>query len=188
MSAAEDYSKYKHKSLIVSGLGTFMGTLDSSITNVSLPTISRDLQTTIELVGWVILAYGITLFSLLMIFGVVSEKKGYQFSYKYGFAAFMIGSILSGLSPNIYFLIASRVLQGIGAALLIAVGPALITRSFPVSERGRGLSIIAMVVSVGLMLGPPLGGFIIGLAGWRWIFFVNVPDYILHFVISATSR
>ncbi len=175
MSAAEDYSKYKHKSLIVSGLGTFMGTLDSSITNVSLPTISRDLQTTIELVGWVILAYGITLFSLLMIFGVVSEKKGYQFSYKYGFAAFMIGSILSGLSPNIYFLIASRVLQGIGAALLIAVGPALITRSFPVSERGRGLSIIAMVVSVGLMLGPPLGGFIIGLAGWRWIFFVNVP-------------
>jgi len=152
-----------------------MGTLDSSITNVSLPTISRDLQTSIESVGWVVLGYGIALFSLLMIFGAVSEKKGYQFSYKYGFAAFMIGSILSGLSPNIHFLIASRVSQGIGAALLVAVGPALITRSFPASERGRGLSIIGMVVGVGLMLGPPLGGFIIGIAGWRWIFYVNVP-------------
>jgi EmrB/QacA subfamily drug resistance transporter len=110
-----------------------------------------------------------------MVFGAVSEKKGFQFSYRYGYAVFMIGSILCGLSFDIHMLIISRALQGIGAALLVSVGPALVTRSFPETERGRGLSVIAMVVSTGLMLGPPLGGFIIGLAGWRWIFFVNVP-------------
>jgi len=182
----EECFKYKRKALVISGLGTFMGTLDASIVNVSLPTISRDLATTVDIVGWVILSYGITLFSLLMIFGALSEKKGYQFSYKYGFAAFLLGSILCGLSLNIFFLIASRVIQGIGAALLISVGPAMITRSFPPSERGRGLSIIAMVVATGLMLGPPLGGFIIGLSGWRWIFFVNIPICILG--IYFTNR
>ena len=175
----EDFSRYKHKSLIITGLGTFMGTLDASIINVSLPTISRELETTVSMVGWVVLSYAIALFSLLMIFGALSEKKGYQFSYKYGYLIFMIGSVLCGFSVNIYMLIISRIIQGIGAALLVSVGPALITHSFPDSERGRGLSIIAMVVSVGLMLGPPLGGLIIGMAGWRWIFFVNVPVSLL---------
>jgi EmrB/QacA subfamily drug resistance transporter len=176
---AEDYSKYKRKSLLITGLGTFMGTLDSSIVNVSLPTISRDLSTTVDMVGWVVLAYSMALFSLLMFFGAVSEKRGFQFSYKYGFSIFLLGSVLSGLSSHIFMLIISRVIQGTGAAMLVSVGPALITRSFPASERGRGLSIISMVVSTGLMLGPPLGGFIIALAGWRWIFFVNVPVCIL---------
>jgi EmrB/QacA subfamily drug resistance transporter len=171
----EDYSRYKHKALVITGLGTFMGTLDSSIVNVSLPTISRNLDTTVSMVGWVVLAYGIAVFPLLMVFGAVSERRGFQFSYLYGYAVFMIGSMLCGLSFNIYMLIVSRAIQGIGAALLISVGPALIARSFPETERGRGLSVIAMVVSTGLMLGPPLGGFIIGLIGWRWIFYVNVP-------------
>jgi len=175
----DDVSRYKHKSLVITGLGTFMGTLDASIINVSLPTISRELNTSVSMVGWVILSYALALFSLLMIFGALSEKKGYQFSYKYGYLIFMIGSVLCGFSVNIYMLIISRIIQGVGAALLVSVGPALITHSFPDSERGRGLSIIAMVVSVGLMLGPPLGGLIIGMAGWRWIFFVNVPVSLL---------
>jgi len=81
-------------------------------------------------------------------------------------------------------LIISRVIQGIGAAMLISVGPALITRSFPESERGRGLSMIAMVVSVGLMLGPPLGGFIIALSSWRWIFLVNLPVCLIGLVLA----
>ena len=131
-------SQYKHKSLVITGLGTFMGTLDASIINVSLPTISRELNTTVSTVGWVVLAYALALFSLLMVFGAVSEKKGYQFSYKYGYFIFMIGSILCGISPNINMLIISRAIQGIGAALLVSVGPALITHSFPDSERGRG--------------------------------------------------
>ncbi|PKK84882.1 MAG: hypothetical protein CVT49_01635 [candidate division Zixibacteria bacterium HGW-Zixibacteria-1] len=181
----ENLSRYKYKSLVITGLGTLMGTLDASIVNVSLPTISRELNTTVSMVAWVVLAYSIAVFPLLMVFGAVSEKKGFQFSYRYGYLIFMTGSILCGLSVNIYMLIISRVIQGVGAALLVAVGPALVTRSFPDAERGRGLSIIAMVVSVGLMLGPPLGGFIIGLAGWRWIFFVNIPVSILGFYFTV---
>jgi EmrB/QacA subfamily drug resistance transporter len=178
-AALEDLSHYKYKSLLITGLATFLGTLDSSIVNVSLPTISREMGASVELVGWIILAYAIAVISFLMVFGAVAEKKGYQISYVYGFLIFALGSLFCGLSYNIYFLIAMRGIQGIGAALLIAVGPALLTRTFPESERGRGLSMIAMVVSTGLMLGPPLGGFIIALAGWRWIFFVNLPFAIL---------
>jgi len=172
---AVDTTKYKKKALVITGLGTFLGTLDSSIVNVSLPSISRDLNTTVDMVGWVVLAYAITIITLLMLFGSLSAKKGFQFSYRYGFSIFLFGSLLCGLSFEIYMLIASRAIQGIGAAMMMSVGPALVTQSFPVQERGRGLSVIAMVVSTGLLLGPPLGGFIIGLIGWRWIFFVNIP-------------
>ncbi|SYZ74055.1 putative Uncharacterized transporter YebQ [Candidatus Zixiibacteriota bacterium] len=170
-----DLTKYKYKALIITGLATFLGTLDSSIVNVSLPTISREMGASMDTVGWVIIAYAISIISLLMVFGVISEKKGYQKSYYYGFLLFILGSALCGLSFNIYFLIAMRALQGIGAALLVSVGPAMITKTFPESERGRGLASIAMVVATGLMLGPPLGGFIVGGLGWRWVFFVNLP-------------
>ncbi len=182
----EDIYSYKNKALLISGLGSFLGTLDSSIVNVSLPTISRELGTTIPMVGWVVLSYSIVIFSFLMIFGAISEKKGYQFNFKNGFLVFFIGSALCGVSTDIYMLIISRVIQGFGGAMLVSVGPALITRSHPPNERGAGLSKIAMVVSVGLMAGPPLGGFIIALAGWRWIFFVNLPVSLL--AVYMTQR
>jgi len=184
VAGMEDLSRYKYKALVITGLGTFMGTLDASIVNVSLPTISRDFGTTVGVVGWVVLSYALAVFPLLMIFGAMSEKKGFQFSYRYGYLIFLVGSVLCGLATGIYMLIISRVIQGIGAALLVSVGPALVSRSFPAEERGRGLSIIAIVVSAGLMLGPPLGGFIIGLAGWRWIFFVNVPVCFLGYYFT----
>ncbi len=170
-----DVSKYKYQALLITGAGIFLGTLDSSIVNVSLPTISREMKTTIDMVGWVVLSYSITALSFLMVFGALSEKKGFRFSYKAGFSIFLVGSLLCGISQHIYMLIGARIIQGFGAALLMSVGPALITRTFPASERGRGLSVNAMVVSVGLMSGPPLGGLIISSIGWRWIFFVNIP-------------
>ncbi|MCP4704112.1 MAG: MFS transporter, partial [candidate division Zixibacteria bacterium] len=166
---------YKRKSLIITGLGAFLATLDSSIVNVSLPTISNELSTTMNMSGWVMISYSIVIVSLLMVFSALAEKKGFAFLYSNGFVIFLIGSLLCGISTSINFLISSRVIQGIGAAMLMACGPALITKSFPASERGRGLSIITMIVSVGLMTGPPLGGFIIGLFGWRWIFLINIP-------------
>lgn len=174
-SSPENFSANKFQVLLITGAGTFLGTLDSSIVNVSLPTISRELDTTIDMVGWIILSYAITIISLLMVFGALSEKKGFRFSYIYGYGFFILGSFLCGISPVIITLVVSRVIQGIGAAFMMSVGAALITRAFPDNERGRGLSVIAMVVSVGLMSGPPLGGLIISTIGWRWIFFVNIP-------------
>jgi EmrB/QacA subfamily drug resistance transporter len=174
----------KRTALAIAGLGAFLGTLDSSIVNVSLPTISSSLQTTVDLTGWVVLSYSIAIVSLLLVFGALAEKKGFSFTYSYGFSIFIAGSFLCGVSPNIVFLILSRAFQGIGAALLMAVGPALITQSFLGNERGRGLSVIGMVVSTGLMLGPPLGGFVIGWLGWRWIFFINIPVGIIGILLT----
>lgn len=175
---------YKRKSLIITGLGAFLGTLDSSIVNVSLPTISGELSARMNLVGWVVMSYSIAIVSLLLVFGALAEKKGFSFIYSIGFAIFLVGSLLCGLSANIYILILSRAIQGVGAAMLMASGPALITKSFPENERGRGLSVIAMVVSIGLMTGPPLGGFIIGLLGWRWIFFINIPVCLIGLILT----
>jgi len=178
-------TRYKYKALIITGLGTFLGTFDASVVNVSLPTISRELNSSVNIVGWVVLAYALTVISLLMVFGALAEKKGFQFSCRYGFGIFFLGSLTCGLAPNIYFLIGSRALQGLGAAMLIAVGPALVTKSFPDNERGRGLSIIAMVVSAGLLSGPPLGGMIIEAIGWRWVFWVNLPVCLLGFYLTG---
>ncbi len=180
----ENTGTYKRKSLIITGLGAFLGTLDSSIVNVSLPTISNELSTTMNMTGWIVMSYSIAIVSLLLVFGALAEKKGFSFLYSNGFAIFLAGSFLCGISANIYFLILSRAFQGIGAAMLMATGPALITKSFPENERGRGLSVIAMVVSIGLMSGPPLGGFIIGLFGWRWIFFINIPVCLIGLILT----
>ncbi len=180
----ENTGTFKRKSLIITGLGAFLGTLDSSIVNVSLPTISNELSTTLNMTGWIVMSYSIAIVSLLLVFGALGEKKGFSFLYSNGFIIFLVGSFLCGISANIYFLILSRAFQGIGAAMLMACGPALITKSFPESERGRGLSVIAMVVSIGLMTGPPLGGFIIGLFGWRWIFFINIPVCLIGLILT----
>jgi len=174
----------KRKSLIITGLGAFLGTFDSSIVNVSLPTISHELSSTMNMTGWIIMSYSITIVSLLLVFGALAEKRGFSFIYSNGFVIFFVGSFLCGISASIYFLILFRVIQGIGAAMLMASGPALITKSFPENERGRGLSVIAMVVSVGLMTGPPLGGFITGLLGWRWIFFINIPICLVGLILT----
>jgi len=177
-------NNYKHKSLIITGLGAFLATLDASIVNVSLPTISSELSTSMNMTGWVVISYSVAIVSLLLVFSALAEKKGFSFLYSNGFVIFLVGSLLCGISPNIYMLIFFRVFQGVGAAMLMACGPALITSSFPQNERGRGLSVIAMVVSVGLMTGPPLGGFITGLFGWRWIFFINIPVGLIGFFLT----
>lgn len=180
----EKPNKYKRNSLIITGLGVFLGTLDSSIVNISLPTIGHELSAGMNLTGWIVMSYSIAVVSLLLVFGALAEKRGFSFLYSNGFVIFLVGSLLCGFSADIYILIISRAVQGVGAAMLMASGPALITQSFPENERGRGLSVITMVVSIGLMTGPPLGGFIIGLLGWRWIFFINIPVCLIGLFLS----
>ena len=93
----EKTNNYKRKSLIITGLGAFLGTLDSSIVNVSLPTISQELSATMNLTGWVVMSYSIAIVSLLLVFGALAEKKGFAFIYAYGFVIFLVGSLLCSL-------------------------------------------------------------------------------------------
>jgi len=165
----------KYKLLLVGALAGFVGTLDASIVNVSLPTLSRSFSVPIDMVAWVVLAYSLAITSTLLLIGRMAVKKGYRFAYVTGFYLFTFGSLLCALSSSIGQLIGSRILQGIGASFLMASGPALMTRAFPANERGKGMGTLATAIGAGLMSGRPLGGFIISSVGWHWIFLINIP-------------
>ncbi|MBM3473228.1 MAG: DHA2 family efflux MFS transporter permease subunit [Armatimonadetes bacterium] len=156
-------------------IGTFMSTLDSSIVNVSLPTISHDFGIDVSIAQWVVLSYLITVAALLLPAGAFVDLVGRARSYVGGLALFAVGSLLCGLAPGEGALIASRALQALGAALAMATGAALLVDAWPGEQRGRVMGLMGMIVSVGLMTGPPLGGLISGALGWRWIFYVNLP-------------
>ncbi|MBU0982335.1 MAG: MFS transporter [candidate division Zixibacteria bacterium] len=171
----EQIQARKYRFFTVGAIGTFMATLDGSILNVALPSIARDFGATIDMVAWVVLAYALTLISLMLPFGAWIENRGYGFAYKFGYVFFLAGSILCAFSDTIYMLIGARVLQAVGSAMFSAVGPGMVTTVFPERERGKGLGMMVMMVSAGFMVGPPLGGYILGIWSWHGIFLVNVP-------------
>jgi DHA2 family metal-tetracycline-proton antiporter-like MFS transporter len=161
-----------------------MGALDVTIVNISLPTISKYFQCDIATVSWVAMAYLLVLSSTLITFGRVADIRGYKRIYLAGFAIFIIGSLLCGLSSNIYQLIGFRVLQGIGAAMLQAIGGAMVVRYLPEKVRGTAFGVLTTFAAVGLAAGTPLGGFISQFYSWHWIFFVNVPVGIIAIILG----
>lgn len=165
--------------MLVAAVGVFMSTLDSSIIGVSLPTLSDHFGTDIATIEWVILSYLLAITTLLLAFGRLSDMVGRRYVFSGGILTFTLGSALCSLSGSAGQLIGFRVVQGIGAAMTMATGPALITAAFPREERGSALGMMGSVVSVGLMTGPPLGGFLIDWVGWRSIFSINIPVGIL---------
>jgi EmrB/QacA subfamily drug resistance transporter len=171
---AVDYSR-KWYVMAAVAMGVFLATIDGSIVNVALPTLVRAFDTEFAVVQWVVLAYLLTVTTLMLSVGRLGDMIGKKPLYATGFVIFTIGSALCGLSPSIYWLIAFRVLQGVGAAMMMALGTAIVTEAFPPSERGKALGIIGSMVSVGIVVGPVLGGLLIGALSWHWIFFVNVP-------------
>lgn len=154
--------------------GTFMATLDSSIVNIALPTIRRELNAG-DSVEWVILSYLLTTTSTLLIMGKLSDWLGRRRMYITGFAIFVLGSLLCGLSWNIGSLITFRVVQGLGAAMIFAIGPAIISDTFAPAERGQALGLMGAVVAAGSSAGPVAGGLLLANFGWQSIFFVNLP-------------
>ncbi|MBF0525192.1 MAG: MFS transporter [Deltaproteobacteria bacterium] len=157
------------------GLGVLMATLDMGIVNVALPTLIRQLHTDFATIQWVILSYVLVITSLMLGVGRLGDMLGRKGVYITGVAIFTSGSLLCGLAPGVGWLIAFRSLQGLGAVMMQSLGGAIVVEAFPSSERGRALGAMGGVVSVGLALGPALGGVLIGLAGWRAVFLVNVP-------------
>jgi len=154
--------------------GTFMSTLDSSIVNIALPTIRKELGAG-DSVEWIVLCYLLTTTSTLLIMGKLSDWVGRRQLYITGFCVFVLGSLLCGLAWNLWSLVGFRVLQGIGASMIFAVGPAIISDTFAPQERGQALGIMGSIVAAGSSAGPVIGGFLLGRFGWSSIFFVNVP-------------
>ncbi len=156
-------------------IGILMATLDASIVNIALPTILEDLRTNLVFVEWVLEAYLLAITVLLLPIGRLSDIAGRKKVYTAGFGIFILGSGLSGFSRSAEELIAFRVLQAVGAAMLLANGFAIVTAVFPAYQRGTALGINGTVVATGFALGPTIGGLLIDSLGWPWIFYVNVP-------------
>lgn len=171
--------------LSIVAIGVFMGTLDSSIVNISLPAIARDFHVPLNgAIEWVVIAYLVANAALLLTAGRITDMFGRKAIWIIGLVIFTGGSALCGAAPSLGLLIAFRTLQGIGGALLFATSPAMLTTAFPARERGRALGLNAVIVALGVSVGPPLGGFITALLSWRWIFYVNVPIGIIGIVLS----
>jgi EmrB/QacA subfamily drug resistance transporter len=168
-------SKRKWWVLASVACGTFMATLDSSIVNIALPTLTKDLAADLYQIKWVVIIYLLVITCLLLPFGRLSDQIGRKKMFQLGYLIFVIGSGLCGFSSSLLMLVLCRALQGVGASMLMVNGPAIITATFPVTERGAALGTLAMVVSAGLISGPSIGGYLITELGWRSIFWVNIP-------------
>jgi EmrB/QacA subfamily drug resistance transporter len=152
-----------------------MATLDSSIVNIALPTLTKEFGAGLYQIKWVVIIYLLGITCVLLPFGRLSDLYGRKRMMLIGFSVFVSGSLLCGLAPSLGWLVVFRLVQGLGAAMLMANGPAIITASFVSGERGKALGILAMVVSAGLISGPSVGGLLITTLGWRSIFFLNIP-------------
>ena len=161
----------------------FMATLDMSVVNVALPTLAHDLHTGFAAIQWVILSYILVIASLLLVISRLGDMRDKRSIFTIGLVLFLLSSLGCGLAPSVGWLIGFRATQGVGAAMTQALGMAIITEISPPSSRGRALGFIGATVALGLMLGPPLGGIVIGLSSWRAIFLLNVPLGILALAV-----
>ena len=161
---------------------TFMTTLDSSIVNVALPTMAKELNTSMAGIEWVVTSYLIVICATILLFGKLGDILGKTRIFKFGIGIFTIGSLLCGLSNTLFMLILSRIVQAIGAGAAMATNQGIITETFPANERGRALGMSGTAVALGTMVGPTLGGLIVSIAPWEYIFLINIPIGILVYI------
>ncbi|QAT39717.1 MFS transporter [Clostridium sp. JN-9] len=176
--------KNRWKILSVVVLGTLMSTLDSSIVNVALPVMSKNLGVGLDSIQWVVTSYLIVISAFIVIFGKIADRIGKSKIFLLGFMIFGTGSLLCALSNSLEFLIFSRIFQAVGASMFMATNQGLIAAVFPPNERGRALGLSGTTVALGTMLGPPIGGFIVEFFNWQSIFLINLPIVIVGLVMG----
>lgn len=165
-------------------VGAFLGQLDASIAGLVLPTLEQVFQAPVSAVEWVAISYLLTLAALVVPLGRLADLTGRKMLYTFGFLVFIIGSALCGLAPTLGFLIAARVAQAVGAAMLQANSVAIITAAVPRRSLGRAIGIQGAAQAIGLAVGPSVGGFLIDAFGWEWVFFIAVPFGLLGTLIG----
>lgn len=162
----------------------FMATLDSYIVNVSLPSISQHFNITMSTVSLVVLSYLLSLTSTTLIFGKLADTIGLKKMFTWGYLVFTIGSLFCGISWSIWLLIASRFIQGVGGAMIIISGYAIVPKYLPHEIRGWAFGYLSIVAAFGVIVGTPLGGIITGYFSWHWIFLINIPVGIIAIFTS----
>jgi EmrB/QacA subfamily drug resistance transporter len=167
--------EYKWKALSVTSTGALMAAVDSTVVLLALFPMAEDLKSDFVTMIWVIIAYLVVNTALVLSLGRLADMYGRKLLYNIGFVIFTIGSALCGFAPSGLSLVAFRVIQGTGAALLTSNSFAILSEAFPRNETGKAFGIQSIVWGLGNIIGIILGGVIITYTSWRWIFLINVP-------------
>jgi DHA2 family multidrug resistance protein-like MFS transporter len=162
-----------------------MAVLDSAVANIALPAIARQLGVSPAESVWVINAYQLAIVVLLLPVAALGERIGYRRVYIGGLGLFTVGSLACALSPTLAWLIAARILQGLGAAAIMGVNGALVRYTYPQKSLGHGVGLNALVVSVAGAIGPTVASGILAVGPWQWLFAVNVPIGIVNVVFAS---
>src|SRR5918997_2082276 len=164
--------------------GLFMIMLDNTVVNVALPSMARDLGVGLSELEWIVTGYALTFASLMLTGGKLADMLGRRLVFIVGLVIFTVSSLACGLAGSGDVLIAARVVQGAGAALMNPATLSIIAATFPPRQRGMAIGIWAGVSGLALALGPLVGGLLTDHLDWGWIFFINVPVGILAIVAS----
>ena len=167
-------------------LGSGIAALDATVVNIALPTIGREFRTGVGALQWVMTGYTLTLAAFLLIGGSLGDRFGRRRIYSIGIVWFALASAACGFAPGAGFLIVTRMLQGVGAALLTPGSLAILEASFAPADRARAIGAWSGLGGVATAAGPLLGGYLISAASWRWIFFINIP--IAAAVVALSAR
>lgn len=174
----------KELTLFVVVAMSFLATLDSSIVNIALPVMSKNLEVPLSSIEWVIASYVMIICSTLLFFGRLGDIVGKSKIFSWGILLFTVGTLLCGLCDSFLPLIICRFIQGIGASAYMANNQGIITQLYPNEGRGKALGILAAAVALGTMIGPPLGGLIVSMWSWNFIFYIKVPIGAVIFVLG----
>ena len=167
--------------LVLVVLASALSNLEVGLVNVALPTIAATFQADPGTIQWVAITYQLAIVGSLVLFGRLVDLLGGRTLYLAGMATFTVASLLAVLSPTVLWLVLARGLLGLGAAMLLATGQALLAVAYPAGGRGRALGVMHMAVAFGLMTGPALGGLLVTVAGWRTIFLAPLPLAVVAF-------
>jgi EmrB/QacA subfamily drug resistance transporter len=172
--------------------GLFMIMLDNTVVNVALPSIQRDLGADLSELQWIVTGYALTFAALMLIGGKAADAYGRRLVFVIGIAVFTLASLWCGLADSGNMLIAARVVQGAGAALMNPATLSIIAATFPPRQRGTAIGIWAGVSALALAIGPLVGGLLTEHLSWHWIFYVNIPvgalGILASFVFIDESR
>ena len=161
-----------------------MSILDTTIVNVALDTLGRELHATIAQIQWVVTGYMLSLAAVIPVTGWAARRFGAKQVYIISLVLFTLGSALCGLATSTTELIVFRVLQGIGGGMILPIGQLMMAEAAGPERMGRVMSIVAVPAMLAPILGPTIGGLILDNASWRWIFYVNVPIGVIAVVAA----
>ncbi|WP_378734096.1 MFS transporter [Nocardia brasiliensis] len=161
--------------LVAVAVATFMLMLDLTVVNVALPDIRAAFDSSFSSLQWILDSYALGLAAILLAAGSLADRIGRRTVFNAGMIIFALSSLACGLAPNVFVLIVARLVQGLGGAILFAVGPALLGHEFRGKDRGVAFGVFGAVTGLAIAFGPLIGGGLTETAGWRWIFLINVP-------------